>query len=81
LVIILPKILLGCPIKKHEPDETSRTYGGEEKFIQGFSRSLIDNLEDLGMNERIILICICNKLDRCTDWIEWLSVGTGGGFL
>jgi hypothetical protein len=32
--------------------------------------SLRNQLEDLGVNKLIKLICICKKWDGCTDWIE-----------
>jgi hypothetical protein len=63
LVVIFSTILIGCQIKKHETEKACRTYGGVER--RGLYRVLVgslrDQLEDLGVNKVMKLICICKK--------------------
>jgi hypothetical protein len=61
------------------------TYGGEERFIQGFGGKNLrerNHLEDPSVEGKIILIWIFRKWDvRAWTGLIWLSTGTESGFL
>jgi hypothetical protein len=61
------------------------TYGGEERFIQGFDGKSLrkrDHLDDPSVEGNIILIWIFRKWDvRAWIGLIWLRIGTESGFL
>jgi hypothetical protein len=59
-------------------------YGGQERRIQGFGGKPYGrrHLEDPGVDERIILICVFRKWDvGVWNGSNWLRIGTGGRHL
>jgi hypothetical protein len=71
-------------VKKTEVGRTCGMYGGEERCIQGFSGGNLregGRLEASGVDERIILKCIFERLGGggAQTGLMWLRIGTGGG--
>jgi hypothetical protein len=75
----------GDKIEKSEMGGACSTYRGDEKRIQGFWWGNLReraNLEDPGVDGRIILRWILRKRDvRLWTGSSWLRIGTGGGHL
>ena len=68
-----------------ETGEACGMYGGKEKCIQGFGADTMyerGNLEDLGMNERVLLKYILKKYDwKAWTGLIWFKIGTCGRYL
>jgi hypothetical protein len=57
---------------------------GRGEVHTGFGGGIMkerDNFEDLDVDGRIILKCICRKWDGAWNGFVWLRIGTGGGLL
>ena len=80
LHLLLAKYFSGDQMKKNEMGGAFSTYGGGEKrCIQGFGWGNLrgtDHLEDPGLDGRIILKWISNKLDR--GWEHGLDLSASG---